>query len=57
MQLSVKDIADNANMIINRYDYTKDCDYIRVLNLNCLNNAAVIYKYEILETNMDDIEI
>ncbi len=57
MQLSVKDIADNANMIINGYDYTKDCDYIRVLNLNCLNNAAVIYKYEILETNMDDIEI
>ena len=57
MQFSVKDIADNANMIINRYDYTKDGDYIRVLNLNSLNNAAVIYKDEILETNMDDIEI
>ena len=57
MQLSVKDIADNANMIINGYDYTKDCDYIRVLNLNCLNNAAVIYKDKIVETNMDDIEI
>lgn len=55
MQLSVKDIADNANMIINGYDYTSD--YIRVLNLNRLNNAAVIYKDEILETNMDDIEI
>ena len=24
---------------------------------NCLNNAAVIYKDEIVETNMDDIEI
>ena len=57
MQLRVKDIADNANMIINGCDYTKDGDYIRVLNLNCLNNAAVIYKDEILETNMDDIEI
>lgn len=57
MQLSVKDIADNANMIINRYAYTKDGDYIRVLNLNCLNNAAVIYNDEIIETNMDDIEI
>ena len=57
MQLSVKDIADNANMIINGYAYTKDGDYIRVLNLNCLNNAAVIYKDEIVETNMDDIEI
>ena len=56
MQLSVKDIADNANMIINGYAYTKDGDYIRVLNLNCLNNAAVIYKDKIVETNMDDIE-
>ena len=54
MQLSVKDVADNANMIINGYAYTKDGDYIRVLNLN---NAAVIYKDEIVETNMDDIEI
>ena len=57
MQLSVKDVADNANMIINGYAYTKDGDYIRVLNLNCLNDAAVIYKDEIVETNMDDIEI
>lgn len=57
MQLSVKDIADNANMIINGYAYTKDGDNIRVLNLNCLNNAAVIYKDKIVETNMDDIEI
>ena len=32
MQLSVKDVADNANMIINGYAYTKDGDYIRVLN-------------------------
>ncbi len=30
MQLSVKDVADNANMIINGYAYTKDGDYIRV---------------------------
>ena len=42
MQLSVEDVADNANMIINGYAYT---------------NAAVIYKDEIVETNMDDIEI
>ena len=57
MQLSVKDVADNVNIIINWYDYTKDGDYIRALNLNCLNNAAVIYKDEMVETNMDDIEI
>lgn len=57
MQLSVKDVADNANMIINGYAYTKDGDYIRVLNLNSLNNVAVIYKDEIVEMDMDDIEI
>ena len=57
MLLSVKDIADNANMIINGYGYTKDGDYIRALNLNCLNNVAVIYKDIIIETNMNDIEI
>lgn len=53
MQLRVKDIADNANMIINGYAYTKDGDYIRVLNLNCLNNATVIYNDEIVETNIE----
>ena len=57
MQLSVKDVGDNVNIIINWYAYTKDGDYIRALNLNCLNNAAVIYKDEMVETNMDDIEI
>lgn len=57
MQLSVKDVADNANMLINGYAYTKDGDYIRVLNLNSLNNAAVIYKDEIVEMDMDDIGI
>ena len=57
MQLSVKDVADNVNIIINWYAYTKDGDYIRAPNLNCLNNAAVIYKDEMVETNMDDIEI
>ena len=36
MLLSVKDIADNANMIINGYAYIKDGDYIRALNFNCL---------------------
>ena len=57
MQHSVKDIADNANMIINGYAYTKDGDYVRVLNLNCMNNASVIYNDQIVETNMDDIEM
>jgi len=56
MQLNIKDIADRADMIINGYAFTKDGEYIRVLNLNCLNHAAVIYKDKVIETNMDDIE-
>ena len=54
---NIREIADAADVIVNGYAYTKDGDYIRVLNLNCLNDAAVIYKDEIVETNMDDIEI
>ena len=56
MQLDIKDVSDKADMIINGYAFTKDNDYIRVLNLNHTNRAAVIYKDEIVETNMDDIE-
>ena len=56
-QLDVKNIADKADMIVNGYAFTKEGDYIRVLNLNCLNHAAVIYKNQVIETNMDDIEI
>ena len=55
-QLDVKNIADKADMIVNGYAFTKEGDYIRVLNLNCLNHAAVIYNNQVIETNMDDIE-
>ena len=48
MQLNIRELADNANMIINGYAFTRDGEYIRVLNLNCLNNAAVIYKDKII---------
>ena len=58
MQLSVKDIADNANMIINGYAYTKDGENIRVLNLNNPEKAAYLNRAgEVLETSMDDIEL
>lgn len=56
VQLDVVEIADRADMIINGYAFTKDEDYVRVLNLNCINHAAVIYNDKIIETNMDDIE-
>ena len=56
MQLDIKNVADKADMIINGYAFTQENKYIRVLNLNQLNNAAVIYDDKIVETNMDDIE-
>lgn len=56
MPLNVKEIADKADMIINGYAFTKDENYIRVLNLDRINHAAVILNDQIVETNMDDIE-
>lgn len=56
MQLDVKEIADKADMIINGYAFTKDEEYVRVLNLNCVNHAAAIYNGKLVATNMDDIE-
>lgn len=56
MRLNVEEIADKADLIINGYAFTKDEGYVRVLNLNCINHAAVIYNDKIVETNMDDIE-
>ena len=56
MRLNIKEIADKADMIINGYAFTKDEEYIRVLNLNCVNHAAAIYDGKLVATNMDDIE-
>lgn len=56
MQLDIKKIADGADMIINGYAFTNENGWIRVLNLNRPNHAAVIYNEKIVETNMDDIE-
>ena len=56
--IDFKTIADNADLIINGYAFTKSGDYIRVLNLNCLNRALVFdYNQEVIETSMDDIEV
>jgi len=56
MSLDIKDIADKADMIINGYAFTRDGEYIRILNLEHVNHAAVIFNNRIIETNMDDIE-
>ena len=54
--LNIKEIADKADLIVNGYAYTRDKDYIRIINLNSLNHTAVIYNDKIVETNMDEIE-
>ncbi|MCD8300310.1 MAG: hypothetical protein LUC41_03955 [Clostridiales bacterium] len=55
--IDIKNVADNADMIINGYAYTKENEKIRVLNLNNVLSAAVLSSEgEILETNMPDIE-
>lgn len=56
MHLDIKEIADKADLIVNGYAYTKAKGYIRVINLNNLSHAAVIYNDKIVETNMDEIE-
>jgi len=50
-------IADDANMIIKGYAFTKDGTFIRIFNLNDGKSAMVISPDgTMLETNMDEIE-
>ena len=54
----IKEIADQADMIVNGYAFTRENNQIRILNLNNLDKALVISEDgEVLETTMDDIEI
>lgn len=54
----IKTVADKADMIINGYAFTREDDYIHVLNLNSPDKAVVFNMAgEVLETTMDDIEI
>lgn len=56
--VNVKNIADEADMIINGYAFRCSPERLRVLNLNCPDKAVVLSKDgEVLETSMDDIEI
>lgn len=57
MPLDINDIADKADMIINGYAFTRDGEYIRILNLEHVNHAAVIFNNRIIETNIDNIKI
>ncbi len=56
--IDIIQVADKADMIINGYAFTKEDDFIRVLNLNNPEKAVMIDKSgDVLETSMDDIEI
>ena len=56
--INYREIVDAANMIINRYAFTKDSENIKVLNLNNPEMAMVLDNAgEVLETTMCDIEI
>lgn len=57
MPLDIKDIADKADMIINGYAFTRDGEYIRIINLEHVNHAVVIFNNRIIETNIDNIKI
>lgn len=50
-------VADNADMIVSGYAFTRSECGIRVLNLNNTNSAAILSEEgELLATNMSDIE-
>ena len=56
MTSKLQAIADNADVIVNGYAFTKSDDRISVLNLNKPDRAAVLRPSgEVLETSMDDI--
>lgn len=51
-------IADQADVIVNGYAFTRRGEQVSVLNLNRPDRAAVLrLDGEMLETSMDDIEL
>lgn len=56
--INLEAVADDADMIIDGYAFTKTANVIRILNLNDTDKAAVLsLKGEMIETTMDDIEL
>lgn len=52
----IKEIADRADMIVNGFAFTKDGEYVRVVNLDNRRHTATILDDEIIEKDMDPIE-
>jgi hypothetical protein len=56
--LDIEKIAEDADLIVNGYAFTRYGNDVRVLNLNNPSKASVITSNgQLLETTMDDIEI
>lgn len=56
--IDIKKVADEAELIVNGYAFTKYNEGYKILNLNRPEHAVVLSKEGIvLETTMDDIEI
>lgn len=54
----IKQVADEADMIVNGYAFTRCPKGYRVLNLNRPDKAVVFSQNgDVLETSMDDIEV
>lgn len=55
---NIKNVADEADMIVNGYAFKCCKEGYRILNLNDPDKAVVLSKdKEVLETSMDEIEI
>ena len=52
----IKRIADQADVIVNGFAFTKDGECIRVVNLDRRRHTATILNDKIIETDMDPIE-
>ena len=52
-----KEIADNSDLIVNGYAFTKTVGGIRALNLRNGKAALFIGNHEVSETNMDDMDL
>lgn len=56
--IDIKKIADEADMTLNGYAYTRKQNIIQVLDLNNPKSASVLsLDGDVLETTMNDIEL
>ena len=56
--LNILEIANEADLIVNGYSFTRCEQGFRVLNLNKPDRAVMLSSDgEVLETSMDDIEL